>query len=134
MKHKRGDVRKDGYRLNGYTSSGKEHWLSPEIFDAINVKHQVLRWKNKLKVFDAYGNKCTICEESDPLVLNIDHVFNDGKNHKTATGYKVTGNSLYTYLIKESFPKDRFQLLCANCNQRKEWMRRGAYYEETPCN
>jgi hypothetical protein len=41
---------------------------------------------------------------------------------------------LYTYLIKENFPKDRFQLLCANCNQRKEWMRRGAYYEETPCN
>ena len=70
MNLKRGDLRKDGYRFNGYASNGKEHWLSPEAFDAINVKHQILRWKNKLKVFDAYGNKCKICGESDPLVLN----------------------------------------------------------------
>ena len=133
MKRKRGDVRKDGYRFNGYSSTGKEHWLSPEAFESINFKHQVLRWKNKLKVFEAYGNKCTNCNESDPLVLNVDHILNDGKTHKGTTGRRVTGNSLYTYLIKENFPKDRFQLLCANCNQRKEWLRRGAYYEEQKC-
>ena len=134
MNFKRGDTRKDGYRFNGYSSSGKEHWLSPETFDAINLNHQILRWKNKLKVFDAYGGKCKICNESDPLVLNIDHVFDDGKTHKGSTGRRVTGNSLYTYLIKRKFPQDKFQLLCANCNQRKEWLRRGAYYEEKKCN
>jgi hypothetical protein len=131
MKLIRGDVRKDGYRFNGYTSLGKEHWLKPASFENINFKHQVLRWKNKLKVFRAYGNKCKLCDEKDPLVLNVDHVFNDGKSHKGSTGRRVTGNSLYTYLIKEKFPQDRFQLLCANCNQRKEWFRRNAYYEET---
>jgi hypothetical protein len=134
MKIKRGTTRKDGYRFNGYASSGKEHWLSPEVFEAINLNHQVLRWKNKLKVFQAYGNKCKICEENDPLVLNIDHIFDDGKSHKRLGGTRVTGNSLYSHLIKNKFPKDRFQLLCANCNQRKEWIRRGAYYEDTSCN
>jgi len=134
MNLKRGDMRKDGFRFNGYGTSKKEHWLSPKIFDGINLKHQVLRWKNKIKVIDAYGGSCVSCGEKDPLVLNVDHIENDGKNHVGSTGRRVTGNSLYSHIIKENFPTHRFQILCANCNQRKEWLRRGAYYEETKCN
>jgi hypothetical protein len=133
MKIKRGAVRADGFRFNGYGVAGKEHWLSPKIFGDINAKHQILRWKNKLKVIAAYGGGCASCGEKDPRVLNVDHVENDGKNHVGSTGRRITGNSLYSYLIKENFPAHRFQILCANCNQRKEWHRRGAYYEESKC-
>ncbi len=134
MRLKRGYIRDDGYILNGYDSNGKEHWLHPDVFLSINRKHQILRWKNKIKVLAAYGNKCCECNESDPLVLNIDHVFNDGHKHVGGTGRRFTGNSLYGYLIKNNFPKDRFQILCANCNQRKEWFRRKAYFEDDICN
>jgi hypothetical protein len=131
----RGSTRDDGYRLNGYTSSGKEHWIHPDTFAAINKKHQVLRWKNKLQVIDAYGGGCAHCGEKDPVVLNIDHIKDDGSKDLTPSGNRLNGNVLYGWIIKHGFPKDRYQVLCANCNQRKEWHRRGAYFERTEsCN
>ena len=134
MTLKRGAIRHDGFKFNGYGPNGKENWLSPKTFDSINAKHQVLRWKNKIKVIEAYGGCCSACGENDPLVLNVDHIKNDGKHHVGSTGRRVTGNCLYSHIIRENFPTHRFQILCANCNQRKEWHRRGAYYEETKCN
>ena len=129
MKRKRGDTRKDGFRFNGY-SGDKEHWLSPEIFNDINKKHQILRWKNKLKVYKHYGNCCCMCKESDPIVLQIDHIKDNGKDHVDGKGRRVTGNQLYCQIIKANYPKDEYQLLCANCNAKKEWHRRGAYSGE----
>lgn len=130
MNLKRGHTRSDGFRLNGYAKSGKEHWLHPDVFDAINNKHRVLRWGNKLKVFKHYGGGCNTCGESDPLVLQMDHVKNNGKDHVDKKGRRVCGNGLYSQIIKAGYPKDEYQLLCANCNARKEWFRRGAYSGE----
>lgn len=129
MNLKRGDVRSDGYIFNGYFKNKKEHWLHPDIFNSINQKHQVLRWKNKIKVIHEYGGKCLHCGEDDPLVLNIDHINNDGSKDLTKSGNRLNGNGLYSSIIKNNFPKDKYQLLCANCNQRKEWFRRNAYFE-----
>jgi hypothetical protein len=131
MKLKRGDAREDGYRFNGYAKNGKKHWLSPDVFLEINVRHKVLRWANKIKVVEAYGGKCAHCGERDPLVLNVDHINNDGSKDLTGAGNRLNGNSLYGWIIKHNFPKDKYQILCANCNQRKEWFRRGAYFERT---
>jgi hypothetical protein len=133
MKLKRGSVRDDGYFLNGYNENGKPHWISPEVFNGINFKNQKLRWSNKLKVINSYGGKCNKCSESDPIVLNVDHVFDNGKNHVTKSGKRITGNQLYSNIIKNNYP-DCYQILCANCNSRKEWFRRNAYFGETNCN
>jgi hypothetical protein len=130
MKLARGHTRSDGFKLNGYTKSGKEHWLHPDVFDAINNKHQILRWKNKLEVYKNYGGCCNACGESDPLVLQIDHVKNNGKDHVDKKGRRVGGGWLYNQIKKAGYPKDEYQLLCANCNARKEWFRRGAYLGE----
>lgn len=129
MNLKRGDVREDGFRFNGYQGT-KEHWLSPETFNEINKKHQVLRWKNKLKVYNYYGGCCNACGETDPIVLQIDHINDNGKDHVDKKGRRITGNQLYSQIIKAGYPKDEYQLLCANCNARKEWHRRGAYFGE----
>ena len=126
---KRGTIREDGFLLNGYNKSGKEHWVSPEFWKEINDKSKKTRWKNKLTVINAYGGKCSGCGELDPVVLTIDHVFNDGKNHVDSKGRRITGNQLYSEIIKNNFP-DRFQILCCNCNQRKELIRRGTYCGE----
>lgn len=130
MNLKRGHTRSDGFRLNGYAKSGKEQWLHPDVFDAINNKHKILRWANKLKVYKKYGGSCNVCGESDPLVLQIDHVKDNGKNHVDKKNRRITGNQLYSQIIKDGYPKDEYQLLCANCNARKEWFRRGAYSGE----
>jgi len=74
--------------------------------------------KIKLTVFEHYGGECKCCKENIIDLLTIDHVNNDGFNHRKEThptGAK-SSNHLYRWLIKNNFPKDDFQVLCFNCN------------------
>lgn len=70
------------------------------------------------EVIEAYGSKCACCGETETKFLVIDHIFNDGaqhrRDHKLTAGYKF-----YAWLKRWGFPKDRFQLLCWNCNIAK---------------
>lgn len=79
------------------------------------------RWKRytdapKMKVIEAYGGKCVCCGEDYPPFLEIDHIYGDGAKDRKETG---GGRALYLYLQREGYPKDRYQLLCANCNRAK---------------
>lgn len=65
------------------------------------------------EVVAAYGGKCACCGESEPKFLQIDHIHNDGAEDRA--GGLVT-ISLYRWLKRHGYPKDRFRLLCANCN------------------
>ena len=66
----------------------------------------------KAKVIAAYGGKCECCGESEPAFLTIDHVNNNGSEHRKSIG----SNRIYGWLEKHGFPRDGFQLLCFNCN------------------
>jgi hypothetical protein len=65
-------------------------------------------------VFDHYGNKCACCGETQPTMLNIDHINNDGSKHRKEIGNKI----LYDWLVENGLP-DGFQTLCYNCNIAK---------------
>jgi len=69
----------------------------------------------KLSVFDHYGHKCVCCEESHELLLTVDHINNDGKNHREKIG---SGVPIYKEIISMGFPSF-YQLLCFNCNMGK---------------
>lgn len=81
-------------------------------------------WKRerliKKEVADAYGGKCACCGESNLGFLTIDHIFNDGNIERKSIiengGPLVVGTKLYRRLKKMGYPKDRYQLLCWNCN------------------
>lgn len=66
-------------------------------------------------VFDHYGNECACCGESEPIFLSIDHVNNDGAEHRKEIG---VGHILFRWIIDNDFPKT-LQLLCCNCNLGK---------------
>lgn len=73
--------------------------------------------RNKYKdtVYEAYGGyKCSCCGESNEAFLSIDHINNDGAEHRK----KVNSGSLYKWLIENKFPSD-FQILCMNCQWGK---------------
>lgn len=66
----------------------------------------------------AYGGyKCNWCGIDEPLVLAIDHVENNGKEHRKQIGSKG-GVKLYKWLRDNGFPAG-FQVLCMNCNHAK---------------
>jgi hypothetical protein len=77
----------------------------------------------RLEMVAAYGGSCLRCGENDPIVLLLDHINDDAKLDKKQNGHHG-GWMMYRHLRKLGWPKDRHQLLCHNCNYRKEYERR----------
>ena len=77
------------------------------------IREKKGRRKRKLEVIEAYGGECACCGETNPVLLTIDHIHNNGKEHrKEMSG----GDQLYIWLKKEGFPTAEYQLLCYSCN------------------
>ena len=63
--------------------------------------------------------KCYCCGEMTLEFLTIDHINNDGAEHRRQlTKSKVRGGNIYGWIIKNNFPKI-FKVLCYNCNCAK---------------
>lgn len=69
-------------------------------------------------VIEAYGSICVCCNEDKQQFLCIDHINNDGAKHRKELNIRA-GFRFYRWLIKNNYPKDKFQLLCHNCNMVK---------------
>jgi hypothetical protein len=79
------------------------------------------RAERRVEMLTAYGGKCLHCGIDDPEVLDIDHIDNDGAAHRKSG---KRGWQLYRFLRNQGYPKDKYQLLCRNCNWKKEMARR----------
>jgi hypothetical protein len=75
------------------------------------------REKLRSQVFAHYGNQCACCGLDDPRFLTVDHINNDGSQHRRDTGL-TSGIDFYRWLRKHNYPEG-FQLLCYNCNCAK---------------
>lgn len=105
--------------------------MTPEKLDASRkaMRKYARKWreKNREAIFSIYGGKCNSCGESDPIVLDVDHVQDDGAAHRAEKGF---GQLLMKDILNAGYCPERFQLLCKNCNWRKEHARRiAARYE-----
>lgn len=80
------------------------------------------RWRSgkRLEFIAQLGGKCVHCGEKNPIVLDFDHIHNDGAEHRRNTG----GVAIVRYLSKHGVNPEQFQLLCKNCNWIKEYKRR----------
>lgn len=95
------------YRLNNeekakaaVTRRNKERWL-----------------ELKSKAIEVFGGRCTCCGEANECFLTLDHVNNDGNEHRKIVNKIAFG--IYGWLERNGYPKDGLQLLCWNCNMAK---------------
>lgn len=72
----------------------------------------------RLEMIEAYGGRCVCCDETRPEFLSIDHIFNDGAEERASAAKWRAGRIQYV-LRDLGWPKDRYQLLCFNCNIAK---------------
>ena len=82
--------------------------------EKVRAKGYEIRARYRKAVMDHYGRRCVCCGETQEEFLTIDHVDNDGKEHRKV----VDGARLYRWLMKNDYPKN-FQILCWNCNVAK---------------
>ncbi len=93
-----------------YKEINKEYRERPEVKEKQRVYSKIDGRKRKKQVIDNYGGICACCGENRMEFLSIDHINNDGANHR-----KQTGGHMYAWLIKNNFPSG-YRVLCYNCN------------------
>lgn len=97
-----------------------------KYYALVREERRKQRVDQKLQALSLYGPQGRIqcswpgCEVSDPDVLTLDHVDNDGYARRAAG--ESRGDSLYRKVLKEPLPG--LQTLCANHNLKKEVLRR----------
>lgn len=71
-----------------------------------------------MEVIIAYGGECTCCGENNFWFLTLDHIENDGAEHRRMIN-KKGGRDTYVWAKANDYPPI-FQVLCANCNFAKQ--------------
>lgn len=107
----------------------------PRVKEREKLKSRILGPRitefNKEAVMNVYTNgeqTCRYCGHGDLDVLCLDHVENDGADHRRALGKNpatFSGAGMYNWVIKNDYPPI-FQVLCSNCNLKKEVLKRRA--------
>jgi hypothetical protein len=94
----------------------REYYAYKSKVPEYNKKHTAyakrFRAKLKAKILEAYGAVCVCCGESMPEFLTPDHINGGGSQHLKRRGTQ----GIYLDIIKEGFPKDKYRILCMNCN------------------
>jgi len=116
--------KRDAFALNGMCKTcgrkpirGPQYTLCQDCRDRLIKNKRLNEKRNKIKVFNHYGNHCVCCGESNKEFLTIDHKNNDGAAHKKSMKTK-SSYSVINWIIKHNYP-DTFQILCFNCNCAK---------------
>lgn len=109
------------FHRNRSKPDGLHHYCKPCMSDFQKRRYETtLRERNRQRrerAIAAYGGRCACCGETQFEFLGIDHVHNDGAQHRRDIGTR----SIYPWLEKHGFPQDgRFQVLCHNCNMAKQ--------------
>lgn len=83
------------------------------------AREQYLRKYRSLRrrALDRLGSCCTCCGEARGTMLQIDHIHNDGYIERRSK--KGGSSSIARKILESSDPKDKYQILCANCNHSK---------------
>lgn len=77
--------------------------------------------RNKIASVAAYGGRCGSCGEDEVAFLVIDHINDDGADDRRE--WKSKASDIHKWLKRNSYP-DGYQILCGNCNLKKERVRR----------
>jgi len=76
----------------------------------------------KLAFLRAFNFKCSCCGETNPYFLTLDHVNNDGAEHRR----KLANVAILYKARREKYDRAKWDCLCMNCNFAK------GHYGECP--
>ena len=110
----RGDGKGKAYQCKKCHNAYSNAWQARNR-EKVNIRAGARKKAIRVEVLAAYGDACQCCGETQLEFLSIDHINNDGAEHRKV----VKAANIYEWLRNNNFPKDNFQLLCMNCNFAK---------------
>jgi len=113
--------RKERYKQEGRcTVCGKKPLASETMCQKCCERNLNHYYSRKQMVYEHYGAICNCCGTTQEEFLTIDHINDDGAEHRKTLPSSGTGGTIYSYLIENNFPEDDFQILCWNCQWGKK--------------
>lgn len=110
-------------------AAAKRHYLgNKDLYKtraAANNKSARIRNKKFLKEYLA-GHPCVDCGESDPDILEFDHVQGDKRNHVTTMAWAASSIGL----LQDEIAK--CEVRCCNCHRKVTVQRRRAWIAQNP--
>lgn len=104
--------------LKASAASGKSQ--CQQCLEKLRRREQKRTSELREQCIRACGGKCCCCGPQVDKYFQLDHVNDDGAEHKKLlTGNPRNGN-MYRWAAKNGFP-DNLQLLCCNCHQAKSY-------------
>lgn len=92
---------------------------NPDFMEAKRVRGREYWRQLRHEAILAYGGHvCACCGESETKFLTLDHVENNGSEHRKAIGKAGRGAGIFRWLKEHGYPPG-FQVLCMNCNHGK---------------
>jgi hypothetical protein len=83
--------------------------------EAVRARRAEQRLQVKIDVIGHYGGACSCCGERILLLLTIDHINDDGSEHRKQLAGNGGGYFIYRWLQTNGYPEG-FQVSCWNCN------------------
>ena len=96
------------------------HWTKkhPRGASIISARCQAKRKRDVLSHYSKGELKCAICGEIRIDCLSLDHINNDGQEHRKSIG-RV---NFYRFIRQQGYPKG-YQVLCMNC----QWVKKAEH-------
>ncbi len=89
----------------------KKNPTNPEYNKLASQKY---RQKLKSLVINKYGGKCVCCGEEELEFLSIDHINQNGAEHRRSLSRG--GGDVYRSIRDEGFIENEYRVMCFNCN------------------
>jgi hypothetical protein len=118
---RRGQGQRDSFCRPCRSAYGREHYEANRqryIDQAAKVKRRLRGERTRYLIEYFKANPCVDCGESDPVVLEFDHV----SDKAFAIGGELTRRSWKSILAEI----EKCEVVCANCHRRRTARRRGA--------
>lgn len=97
----------------------KKRATDPEWAARRSAQNREWRVRLRQEAMAVYGESCQCCGEGRYEFLTIDHIYNDGAEHRRTTGCGG-GAQLCAWLKRNGWPPG-FRTLCFNCNSARQF-------------
>ncbi len=95
----------------GLAAQRAREWRAANL-ERARAKQREVNRNLKDAVYEAYGGyRCACCGETISQFLSLDHIDNDGAEHRR----RIDRRKIYKWLRDNGFPPG-YQILCMNCN------------------
>lgn len=99
---------------------------------AARARNTAYRARIRAEMLAAYGGACDCCGEVRSEFLALDHRNGGGTKERRALASNTSGG-IYRLARDAGYPKDKYRLLCHNCNCSRGWYGYCPHEKEPKC-